>query len=63
MKKYYLVDTDLTDINYIKCSDEDFMAESIKQKLCFSEEDFIDEFNLCGIDIDIHQLRIIKTEK
>ena len=63
MKKYCLVDTDLSVIDYIQCSDEEFMVESIRQKLCFDEQDFIDAFNLCDLNTDIHQLRIIKKEK
>lgn len=58
-RKYYLIDTTDTEIDYINCSDSEFMKESQRQNLVFPQYGFISAFNSEEISTVTHQLRVL----
>lgn len=62
MKRFYLVNTEETDLDVIGCSDEEFINEAEKQGTIYENLDtFIRDFNHQYFSTETHQLRVIKN--
>ena len=57
-RRYYLVNVDDTNINFINSSKEEFISESERQGLVYTSKGFQDSFNDEEIHSAVHQLRI-----
>lgn len=60
MRKIYVLDTEKTDIDYINCSDEEFITECEEQGRVYEDlEGFVKDFNDGRIITWIDQIREI----
>ncbi len=59
--RYYLIDTHKVsdDIDYVNCTDEEFITMCEEQGNIYSAEGFQEAFNTENINTAIHQLRVI----
>lgn len=60
MKRFYLVNTEETDLDVIGCSNEEFINEAEEQGIIYENLDtFVRDFNHQYFSTETHQLRVI----